>query len=114
MNLKEWSEKPILKKEPKGFAPGINWLPCYSANEVKPVSFGRSVGEAGNVSGKNKTLRSERSSPPVNTGLFMRTLTLGALPKHVLRSRIKMPAPYQGEEKVQIQEPAFESRCFNH
>jgi len=40
--------------------------------------------------------------------------TLGALPKPVLRSLIKMPAPYQGEEKVPLQEQTFESRCFNH
>ncbi len=30
--------------------------------------------------------------------------TLEALPKPVLRSLIKMPAPYQGEEKVPLQE----------
>ena len=26
MNLKEWSEKPTLKKELMGFFSGINWL----------------------------------------------------------------------------------------
>jgi len=43
MNSKEWSEKPSLKKEPKALAPGINSLPCFSANWVKLIPSGKSV-----------------------------------------------------------------------
>jgi len=68
----------------------------------------------GDVPGKNKTLRSERSSPPVNTGLFMRTSTLGALPKHVLCFVRKVPTPPEGKEKVPLQESALKLGCFNH